>query len=84
MADTTKTMTKRDAEQTSRMSYNDVDASFGVSGFLTAKVGRRIDIEIIDEVEVYTYSESGQTLFELTLTYTDSSRETLESAERTA
>lgn len=84
MPRTTKSMSSQDSAQTLQGSYNDVDASLSINGYLIAKVGRKVELEIDAETEVYTFSESGVTLYELTLVYTNSDRTDLVSAERTA
>lgn len=81
---TDKVMTKMDAPQTLRGSFNEVDFSLTTTGFLTGVVGRRVEIETAGAVETYTFIENGVTLYEITVTYTDSSREQMVSAERTA
>lgn len=89
MAHTTKHLSDRDAQQTLRSSYNDVDASITTNGFLIGKVGHKIvqDITtttITGDTAVFTFSDSGVLLYQLTLIYTDATQATLISAERTA
>lgn len=85
MIKTEKLMSDRDANQTLRFVYNDVDASVTTNGFLIAKVGRKVEIDVSGgSVAVYTFKENGVTLYQYTLTYTDASRVQLISAERTA
>jgi hypothetical protein len=93
MANTTKQGTRLDADQAIQGAYNDVNSTLGVDGFLTGKVGRRVDLAITDtdlgagetqNTEIYTFSESGTTLYQLTIVYTNSDRSQMVSAERTA
>lgn len=89
MSDTSKIMSGRDAEQTLRSSYNNVNATLGVDGFIVGKVGRKVVVAITtttiaSDTEVYTFSESGTQLYVITLVYTDGTRNQLISAERTA
>lgn len=84
MANTTKPMSMLDANLTERSAFNDVDASFTQAGFLVGKVGRRVEVSGSGSTEIYTFLENGVVLYALTLTYTDSSKDTLLSAERTA
>ena len=85
MANTTKTMSKLDAPQAMKSAYNDVNASITTDGFLTGKIGRKIEMASPDSVtEVYSFMEDGVMLYEITVIYTDSTKETLVSAERTA
>lgn len=85
MSKTDKLMSDRDFQQTLKLSFNDVDASVTTNGFLIAKVGRKVEIDVSGgSVAIYTFKENGVTLYQYTLTYTDISRSTLVSAERTA
>jgi hypothetical protein len=56
----------------------------GVDGFLTGKVGRKVELTLngAGDTETYTFSENGTVLYALEIIYTDSSREQLVSAER--
>jgi hypothetical protein len=85
MSKTDKLMSDRDFQQTLKLSFNDVDASVTTNGFLIAKVGRKVEIDVSGgSVAVYTFKENGVTLYQYTMTYTDASRSQLISAERTA
>jgi hypothetical protein len=89
MSITQKPLSHLDYEQTMQSSYNDVNATLSVDGFLTGKVGRKVELSIIttsvsNDTEVYNFSESGIPLYELTIIYTDGSRSQMISAERTA
>jgi hypothetical protein len=86
---TQKPLSHLDYEQTMQSSYNDVNATLSVDGFLTGKVGRKVELSITttvlaNDTEVYNFSEGGIALYELTIIYTDSTRAQLVSAERTA
>lgn len=80
---TDKLLSNRDGFQTLQASFNEEDFSLTTAGFLVGKVGRRIEVGGAGAVEIYTFIEDGDTLYELTLTYTDASKTTLLSAERT-
>lgn len=89
MSNTTKRLSERDGQQTLQLSFNDVDASLATTGFLTAKVGRKVTLtilttNIVNDTEAYAFSESGIALYTYVLIYTSSSRTTLISAERIA
>lgn len=85
MSTTSKNLSFRDANQALQLSFNDVDASLTTNGFLIAKVGRKVEVDVSGgSVAIYTFKENGVTLYQYTLTYTDASRTTLVSAERTA
>lgn len=78
-------MSDRDFQQTLKFVYNDIDASLTTNGFLISKVGRKVEIDVSGgNIAIYTFSENGTILYEYTLTYTDATRTTLISAERTA
>jgi hypothetical protein len=84
MANTTKQGTRLDADQAIQGAYNDVNSTLGVDGFLTGKVGRKVELTLngAGDTETYTFSENGTVLYALEIIYTDSSREQLVSAER--
>lgn len=89
MSITQKPLSHLDYEQTLQSSYNDVNATLSVDGFLTGKVGRKVELTIstttvANDTEVYNFSESGTALYELTIVYTDGTRALMVSAERTA
>jgi hypothetical protein len=86
---TLKPASDLDATQTEQRSYNDVNSTFGVDGFLTGLVGRKVTLAIsttnvANDTETYTFSENGVQLYVYTVIYTDGTRTTLLSAERTA
>ncbi len=85
MPTTTKLFSERDSAQTLRASFNDADSSLSINGFLVGKVGRRVDVTYPNSsTEVYAFSENGTALYTYTIVYTDSTKESLSSAERTA
>jgi hypothetical protein len=89
MSHINKNLTERDANQTLQSSYNDVDATLSVNGFLVGKVGNRITLAlstttIANDTEIYTFLDNGTQLYIFTLVYTDGTRTQLISATRTA
>lgn len=89
MAETIKGFSEYDASQVTQKVYNPEGGTLAVDGFLVGKVGRRVDLalattSVTNDTEVFTFSEDGTTLFELTLIYVDGTRAQLLSAERTA
>lgn len=87
MADTTKPFSDRDANQTLQHSYNDVNATLGVDGFIIGKVGRKIDVTIstttiLNDSQTFAFSESGTALYSIKLIFTDGARQELLSVER--
>lgn len=86
---TSKIMTQKDADQTKRFDFNDVDASESISGFLTPLVGRKITQTITEttipgDTAVYAFSENGLALYTITVVYTDATQTTMLYCERTA
>lgn len=89
MSITQKPLSHLDYEQTLQSSYNDVNATLSVDGFLTGKVGRKVELAIstttiVDDTETYSFSENGTALYTLRIIYTDGTRAQLISAERIA
>lgn len=86
MAYTTKRLSERDANQTLQASYNDVNDTLGVDGFITGKVGRRIVKENTSAtVETYSFYEDRTTLlYQYQITYTDNTKSDLAEVERIA
>jgi hypothetical protein len=87
MSITQKPLSHLDYEQTMQSSYNDVNATLSVDGFLTGKIGRKVELAIstttiVDDTETYSFSESGTALYSLRIIYTDGSRALMISAER--
>lgn len=87
MSQINKPMTKRDDEQVLRSVYNDVNATISVDGFLTGKVGNKVEMAIsttnvANDTETYTYSDNATSLFAIKIIYTDGTRATMLSAER--
>jgi len=84
---TQKPLSHLDYEQTMQSSYNDVNATLSVDGFLTGKVGRKVELAIstttiVDDTETYSFSENGTALYTLRIIYTDGTRALMISAER--
>jgi len=87
MSITQKPLSHLDYEQTMQSSYNDVNATLSVDGFLTGKVGRKVELAIstttiANDTETYSFSESGTALYSLRIIYTDGTRAQMISAER--
>lgn len=78
-----------DHTQNVQRSYNDVNSTLSVDGFLTGLVGRRVDLAIstttiANDTETYTFSENSVTLYVYVIVYTDGTRSTMLHATRTA
>ena len=87
MTITQKPLSHLDYEQTLQSSYNDVNATLSVDGFLTGKVGRKVELAIstttiANDTETYSFSENGTALYALRIIYTDGTRAQMISAER--
>jgi hypothetical protein len=89
MSVTSKTMALRDSEQAIRTSYNDANATLGVDGFIVGKVGHKVVLTLATtsaglDTEVYNFFDGSNLLYQITIIYTDATRNQLVSAERTA
>lgn len=89
MADSTKRLSERDSGQTLQASFNDVNSTLGVDGFIVGKVGRKIEMSIettniANDTEVFQHMEDGTVLYILRVVYTDGTRNQFLSVERTA
>lgn len=84
MANSTKNLTRLDGNQVLQSSYNPEDTTISVNGFIVGAVGRKVEITAGATTDTFTFSENGVTLYVLLLTYTDVTKATLLSAERTA
>lgn len=87
MSHTQKQMSDKDDSQTLKASYNEVDASLTINTFLVGMVGRKIDksiatTTIVNDTEIYAFSENGSALYSLKVVYTDGTRADFLSAER--
>lgn len=86
---TLKPLSERDGSQTLKGSFNDVNDTLSVDGFLTGLVGRRVDLAIStttlpNDTETYAFSENGISLYTIQIVYTDGTRSTLLYAVRIA
>lgn len=64
---------------------DDAEALMVIDGFLIGAVGRKILVTYpTNSTEVYTYKEGSTTLYVVTVTYEDSTKQNLTSVERTA
>lgn len=81
-----KKRSRIDASTTLKAAYDDEAQAFRmVSGFLVYAPGRKIEVSYPnDSTEVYTYKEDDTTLYVIEVKYSDSSKATLTSVERTA
>lgn len=89
MSITQKPPSDLDDSQTLQHSFNDVNSTLSIDGFLTGLVGRRVDLAIstttiANDTETYTFSENSINLYTIKIVYTDGSRNTLLYASRIA
>lgn len=87
MANTTKGLANIEGNQALQGAINLEDFSLTTSGFLTGKVGRKVDMAIStttvpNDTETYSFSESGSALYSLRIIYTTGTRDVMLSAER--
>jgi hypothetical protein len=89
MSLTKKLPSDLDATQTQQSAFNDNTFSHLVDGFLSAIVGRRVDLAIsttsvLNDTETYTFSENSATLLVIQIVYTDGNRTLMLNASRIA
>lgn len=89
MSVTSKKLSIKDSQQAIRAAANDVNDTLSVDGFLVGKVGHKVVMtiattSIANDTEIYDFSDSGTSLYQITVIYTDGTRSTFLSAERTA
>lgn len=84
MAITSKPLSDLDSEQTLRGSFNDIDSSFTVAGFVTGKVGRKVTRTVIGAtIDDYSYYEGSTLLYTIRVTFSDASHSDVNIVERT-
>lgn len=66
-----------------RAAYNSVDKSITTAGFLTGKIGHKIERVIVDAyTDDYKYYDEANLLYTLRITYSDTAKSEFLSAER--
>jgi hypothetical protein len=83
MAITNKKLSDRDAAQTNQLSFNDVNATMGVDGFIVGLKGRKITRTDGGTFEEYSFYEGATLLYTIKITYTDITKSNLLEVERT-
>lgn len=73
---TEKVMTQKDADQAIRHSFIDDNGTLSVDGFLSGKVGRRVDLAISTttvsgDTATFSFSENGNPILAIQIVYTD-------------
>lgn len=85
MSGTTKPFSEFDATQCTKKSYNDVNATLGVDGFIVGQVGRQITrSDINSTTEDYSFYDNATLLYTIRIVYTDNTQAKLASVTRTA
>lgn len=79
--------TRRDGMQAIQQSHNDVDSSLQVSGFLTSKIGAKVELAIsttsvANDTETYTFFDGDTQLYQIQVIYTSAAKSQMISAER--
>lgn len=87
---TDKKLSLKDADQTLRSSYNEINDTVSVDSFIVGFVGRRVTqtistTTIADDTATFDFFQnSTELLYTIRVIYTDGTREELLEAERTA
>lgn len=89
MSGTTKKASNLSAENVLRSAHVQETGTISINGFVSAKVGHRITLaltttSVANDTELYTYFDLTTQIMQLRVVYTDGSRGTLLSVERTA
>lgn len=85
MSESQKPMSQLDFQQVIKFASNDVNKTIGVDGFIVGKVGHKMTVTYPSgTTEVYSFYDGSTLLYELTIVYTDSTKESLSSVERTS
>lgn len=85
MAETSKKEQRFNTGNVLASAYNPVDKSLTTAGFLTGKIGHKIEkVNVNATTEDYSYYDEGVLLYTLRISYTDASKAEFLSAERIA
>ena len=85
MSETSKKLSEKDYAQTLQGSYNDVDKTLSVNGFIVGKVGHRITrTDYLTIGDDYSFYDGTTLLYTIRVTYTTSSKSILAAVERIA
>lgn len=84
MAQTDKPLSERDANQTLQASYNDVNDTLAVDGFVVGLVGRAVQRTVISAtIDDYSFYEGATLRYTLRVTYSNSAHDDVNRVERT-
>jgi hypothetical protein len=89
MSDTKKPLSERDYAQALQSSYNQMNATLSVDGFIVGKIGHKVTLAVSsttvpDDTELYSFYDVATLLYQIRIIYTDGTRNQLLSAERIA
>lgn len=85
MSETSKRLSEKDYQQALQGSYNDVDKTLSVNGFIVGKVGHRITrSDYLTVGDDYSFYDGSTLLYTIRVIYTTPSKSTLSSVERIA
>jgi hypothetical protein len=85
MSETSKQATNAGMGNVMSSIYNPEDKSITTAGFLVGKVGHKIQYNsVTSSSERYDYYDGANLLYSILITYTDSTKSQLSSAERVA
>lgn len=85
MSETSKRLSEKDYQQALQGSYNDVDKTLSVNGFIVGKVGHRIErTDYLTTGDDYSFYDGATLLYTIRVIYTTSSKAILSSVERIA
>lgn len=85
MSQTTKSLSERDANQVLQSSYNDVNDTLGVDGFIVGKLGRKIIRTATSAtIDDFSFYEGSTLLYTIRITYDTSTHDNINQVERTA
>lgn len=84
-----KRQSKQSAENVLRSSFVDESKSLSINGFVTAKVGHRITLDIqttnvVNDTELFSYYDGTDLIMQIRVIYTNGAREIILSVERIA
>lgn len=87
MANSKKVLSPRDSGQTLQASFNEEDNSLTVGGFITVKIGHKIEkavstTNVANDTEEYSYFDDEILVYKVRVIYADSTRSDFISTER--
>jgi len=85
MAETSKRLSEKDYQQTLQGSYNEVDKTLSVNGFIVGKVGHKVvRTDYSTTGDDFSFYDGATLLYTIRVNYTTSSKAILDYVERIA